>query len=228
MVHVSKRGSETVAKSKKKQTLAIAHAEYHALVNRAKDEIGRQSYMPALRNIVQAWDHLALCMEYEQKHEGREFSNIESIDIALRYAPLVFATHVLDKLQALLKSKRRIDRDASDDLATMLADARVRLGDARRVWNAIESEPGRNETAICESLGHPKQRWEGLIRDWRTMRVLRRASDGGLYLETDVNEFVNGCCRTCGAIARLPKTLLLEPAKCEKCQRTVQFVLLAS
>src|SRR5262245_41640487 len=165
----SNHGARPMAKRRKSESLAIAHAEYHALVNRAKDEISRHSYMPALRSIVQAWDHLAQCMEYEQKHEGREFSNIESIDLALKYAPLVFATYVLDKLQSLLKSKRRIDRDASDDLAAMLADARARLDDARRLWNEIERVPGRNRSAVYESLGQPKRRWEGLIRDWQTM-----------------------------------------------------------
>lgn len=224
---VQNRRARVMARSKKKESLALAHAECVALTERAKAEIGTHAYMSALRHIVQAWDHLAQSMEYEQRFEGRKISNVESIDVALHYAPLLFASHVLGKLRDLLKSKRRIDRDASDDLAELLEAACARLEDARRIWTYIDRTPGQSEAMVCAALAGSPQRCVPIIRDWCAMGVLRRTDDGGLFLESDMNAFVNAVCPTCGATSRLPKTLLLEPAECEGCRRTEQLVLLA-
>jgi hypothetical protein len=60
--------------------------------------------------------------------------------LVIEYGPLLFDIDSLDKLDLLLKTQRRIDKNTSDNLAEKSLAARESLRDAHRLWNHLERE----------------------------------------------------------------------------------------
>ncbi len=205
-------------------------ATYHALLSQARLALQEGHYDKAVKLASHSLDHVDGMMQYERKYEGREFDSIEAIDIVLRYAPLSFDYHVLDTLEILLKSQRRIDKHASDDLAGNLSDARKLMWKARLLWECLERSPERKQDDLYQALGGDQEQWRSIAGAWEKMGLVHRIPEGSSYrlaLSTQLQATVLAKCISCGVVCKAPKATLLEAVVCPKCKTKVMFVFLS-
>jgi hypothetical protein len=215
----------------KKAEMESHQAEYHALISQTRLALQEGLYAKAVELASSSWDFIDGMMQYERKYEGKEFDSVEGIDIVLEFAPLLFNFQSLDKLELLLKSQRRIDKHASDDLADRLSKARTRMWEAHRLWNHLERVSESNQEEFCSELGGDQTVWRTIAETWEEMGLIRRTPDGRSHrvaLKTRMDEPVVAKCPSCAAIAKARKAKLLEEVTCPKCERAVVFVILAN
>lgn len=205
-------------------------ADHDATLDEARFALQSRSWHKAIAFAVSSWQYLDGMMQYERKYEGREFTRLESIDIVLRLAPLLFDLSSLDKLASLLKSQRRIDKNASADLAADLSKARSLVWQAHKLWNHLQQHPGFRQDELRTTLGDDQERWRRLSEAWEEMGIIRRAPERGSYrltFATRLDMRVLGKCPSCGALCKARKVKLLNEAKCPKCGTETRFVILA-
>ena len=111
--------------AKTKAELKSDQDNYHHLLKNARVALSEQRVKDAIDLAKSTWPYIDGMMQFEQRYENREFTTVEGVAIVLRNAPLVFDRQTLNELAELLKSKRRIDKNASDDLAAQLAASRA-------------------------------------------------------------------------------------------------------
>ncbi len=216
--------------AKTKAEMEEDRARYHELVAHARSMIRDGRFNEAIKIAAAAWKHIDGMMQFERKYENKEFSNIEAIDIVLEYAPLLFEFVVLDELEALLKAQRKIDRDASDDLAGNLSKARDRMWAAHRLWNHLEVHRNAKIVELGSALGGTQDIWRALVEAWETMGVIRRTGKDDAHfwtLTTQMNAMVLAKCPACGGGAKWNKAKFLETLECPTCRKPGSFVLLA-
>jgi hypothetical protein len=202
--------------------------QYQTYVAQARAAEAAAMYREAVAWALSSWDHIDGMMQYDRKYQGAEPSRIDGIDIVLRYAPLLFDSDSLDKLESLLKDQRRIAKNSSADLAGNLASARKLMWDAHRVWNDIEHNPA----SIQQEHGQAavRENDDSVTGTWEEMGLLDRRFDGASYrfaFSTQLERAAFAKCPACGSVARGPKSNLLYEVKCPKCSSTVVFVILA-
>ena len=202
----------------KKIELELAHETYQEFILQAREAKKAGQFDRAIDLAMQCWGHVDSMMRYAQKYQDREFDSLECIDLVLELAPPLFHFEALDKLAALLKEQRRIDKQASADLAGKLAAARARMWEAHRVWNALEST-----SSITFDLG-PKQRT--VAKFWAAIGVCKRSPDGNTRLLFDADRHVRIKCSSCGATGKARLAKVLEQVSCPRCKHTVPFALL--
>src|SRR5438034_11671357 len=113
----------------KKSEMEAHRAAYYALISQAHAAIQQGLVQKAIELASASWEYIDGMMQYERRYESKEFDSVEGIDIVLEYAPLIFDFHILEKMAELLKSQRRIDKNASDDLAAKLDSAKQSMLD---------------------------------------------------------------------------------------------------
>src|SRR5262245_15059909 len=114
----------------KKAEMEFHRDEYYALIGSARQALQQGTHVKAIELAVSSWEYIDGMMQFERRYESKTFDSIEGIDIVLNFAPLLFDFEALDRLQLLLRTQRRIDKHASDDLADKLTQARAVM------WNA--------------------------------------------------------------------------------------------
>ncbi len=162
----------------------------------------------AVQLSVSAWDHIDGIMQYECKYAGSEAVEIEAIDLVLRFAPLLFDFESLDKLDVLLKSQRRIEKNCSADLPRGRTEARQLMWDAHRLWNHLEQHPSCHQDKLRQLLGGDQDRWRSLVEVWEKMEIVHRTPSEGSYLlklHTRMDEPATAKCPSCGAVGKAQK-----------------------
>ncbi|MBI5367313.1 MAG: hypothetical protein HZA54_09770 [Planctomycetes bacterium] len=203
--------------------------QYYALLREAlaAEDAGR--FREAVEFAVASWCFVDGMMQFERKFESREFRSVETIDLVLKNAPLLFHSSSLAELAILLRTQKRIDKNASDDLAARLGAARLRMWDGHRLWSHLEQQPGARQDELRRCLGGDQDAWRSLAEAWDRMGILERTPDGGSYrldLATRLQAPAPAKCPCCGLVGRTTKSTLLEPLECPKCHSHVEFVLL--
>lgn len=212
-----------------KAQLQADQAAYDQLIAMARREEADGRFADAIAHAVSAWQHVSGMMKYERRWEEREFTSVPCIDIVLRLAPLILDWESLDRLADLLKGDRSIDRNASDDLAARLAEARGKLQDVLRLWRLVETEVGIMQSELRTRLGGEQERWRGLAEQLDRVGIIIRVPHGGsyrLWLATLMDAMVNGRCPSCGVVVRGRKSAMLEEQSCPKCGGRVTFVII--
>jgi hypothetical protein len=210
--------------------------EAHRDAYEAKMEAARQAehlglYQHAVQLAVSAWENIDGMMQYKRKYEDAEFKSIAAIELVLRYAPLLFHFESLAKLESLLRTEKRIDKNASDDLASSVASAMTEMWANRRLFNFIEANPECRQDSLRSHLDGDQEYWRWVAEAWEKMGLVCRTPEGGSYrlaLATRMGQLVDGKCPGCGHIDRAPKAMFLEEIACPSCGRAVWFVLLSS
>lgn len=214
-----------------KADLKAAQETYDALLHAAKlaEHAGR--YAEVLAHCSAAWEHVDAMMRYERRYEGTEFKSVQCIDLALKYAPLLFHHQSLDAIEQLLKAQRSVERNTTDDLGQRLAEARARMRSAHRLWSHVEQRPGSKQSELHETLGGEQKQWLRLVEQWASMGLVARIISEGhcrLRLVTDLDEPIEGKCPECGAGVTEPKSRFLVPRACPRCRKTTMLVMLGS
>jgi hypothetical protein len=211
-----------------KAEMERAYEEYHDRMTRAREDMRQGLYRRAVQQALEAWPFVDGMMQYARKYKQEEFDTVPAIDLVLEYVPMLFDFRQLDRLGALLKECRRIERDTIADVGEQLAKARARMWDAHRLWNHIENHPDARQAELRASLGGEQSEWVKISGAWEKMGLLRRVSDGGTYrliFCTRMGEIVSAKCPQCGSITEAPKAMLLGEIMCPECKRRAAFVL---
>lgn len=205
------------------------HAEYHALVDRAR--LARQDgrYREAIELASASWDHLDGALQYERKHGSQEPVHPEGIAIVLDCAPYLFDFQSLDALESLLKAQRRIFKNGAVALADGLAAARSLMLAAHRLWEQLEVQAEWDRDQSPSAFAHADGQNTRILSRWYGLGIVDRVCDGNppqYALATRMGQLVRGKCPSCGAVVKAVKLKLLERAACPKCRESVVFVLI--
>lgn len=204
---------------------------YHRLIEMAEAAEKQHDYRKVVQLAVTSLQYVDGMMRFEQKYEDREFERISAIDLILEYAPLMFDSESLNAVESLLKSKRRIDRDTSDDLAEKLRYARRVMWNAHRVWNDIEHHPEVRFESNRTTAGEFEASADRIVGEWQRMGIIRSSDPrlpGQFSFCTRLDESVLAKCPSCGAIARAAKTRFMTQIACPKCRARDLFVILGA
>jgi hypothetical protein len=137
----------------------------------------------------------------------------------------------LKALEDLLKAQRRIDRDASDDLAARLDFAERMMADAYRLWTHLEGNADARQDELAQALGGAQPEWRALAEAWEGLGLIHRMPNGNSYclrLATDLSRPAAAKCPAYGEVVIIPKRDALAPADCPACHQTAPFVLVAT
>lgn len=212
-----------------KSEMEYHRASYNALVSKANLAQQHGRYAEALDVAISSWAHVDGMIQYERRFGVGEVGRIEGLELVLEFAPLLFDFESLDKLEAFIKSNRRIDRNNSTDWHGRLARARSLMRDARILWNRLECAGCAYAEAVAFS-GLDSDDLHSIAQLWHNIGVLRRESNKGATLElmTDIEASTSAKCPSCGVVAKASKVKFLGEQSCPKCRKTVSFVLLLS
>jgi len=213
----------------KKAEMEDHSRRYEAIVSQARSAQQGGMYQNAIKLARSSWQHIDGMMQFERKYTGQESVNVEGIEIVLSLAPMLFDFMSLDELESFLKSQRRVEKNASGDLAAKLSASRKLMWDAHRLWEFLEHNSESRQDDVYRDLGGDLDRWQMISALWETAGILRRSRDGGferLALTTQMDEPAWGKCSNCGAVGRAIKTTLLVEINCPKCRTRAHFVIL--
>jgi predicted Zn-ribbon and HTH transcriptional regulator len=214
----------------KKAEMEFHQSQYLELMRRAREAQGQGLYRRAIECALATWEHIDGMMQYERKYRDASFDSVESIDLVLRFAPLLFDFPSLDSLETLLKRQRRIERDTTDDLGARVSQARALMADAHRLWTHLERNPESRQDELAAVLGGDQRRWRSMAEAWEAMSLLRRTPERRSYqlaLSTRMGEVVPAKCSRCGTKADAPKAMFLEALTCPQCRSAADFVILS-
>jgi hypothetical protein len=209
----------------KKAELEIDFRQYQASKANMLRAQKEGQYQAALDFAVSSFNHIDGMMQFDRKYRGQtECHSVDTIDFVLKYAPLLFDYESLDKVEELLKSQRRIEKNTTADLAEALASARSKTWDCYRLWTLIENS---GEVAANDLKHEPLLR--SIANSWRKLGILRHKvnDEKTQVFVTRLDDKVRGKCPSCGATGAGAKVKLIEPITCPRCKQTVCFVLLA-
>jgi hypothetical protein len=206
--------------AKTKTELQQDQADYDRLHAAAHDAVARADFDAALDHCIESLKHVAGMMQFEKRWENRQFRSVETIDLLLRYAPVLQRRDCLDALATVLDTDRRIDRLASADLASLLVEAESRI---RRVSQLIDlfSDLGQVEPqTLAARYGGADEEWRALAATLEHVNYLTKVQTGDrveLRRRTNLARPVAGKCRHCGTIALASFGELLDCLVCRSC-----------
>lgn len=213
--------------AKTKGEMQVDYTNYHRLVAKARSKIKDGHFEEGVRLASNSWAYVDGMMQFERKYLDLGETNVDAIEIVLEYAPFLFEFTVLDELEALLQSNRKIVRNASDDLESRLAHSRTKMSAARRLWNLLEENLAIAEEDIVFSLDGTHSEWHSIIKVWVSMGVICRTKRQEFWyvaLATNMNAESKAKCPSCGAIAKGAKHHFLNEIVCPNCSLKVTFV----
>lgn len=216
--------------AKTKAELEFDASRHHQLMAQARAALKAELFDAAVKIAVSAWQHVDGMMQYDRRWGLKsDFESIDSIEIVLRYAPLLFDRDSLDTLADLLKAQKRIDRNASADIAADLAEANATLRDAYKLWCHLETEREIRQDDLRRRFGGDQDKWRWMAETWASMGLLTRVAEAGSYrlsLASRLDADTRCMCGSCGAKGKAAKFNLLHEIQCPKCKVTACFILL--
>lgn len=214
----------------KKADMEYHYECYHALLNEACDFVKSMEIRKALGKAKESWQHIDGMMRYEKKARDRQLRSVASLDLIVRYAPLMFDQNCLDELESLLKASRRIERGAEKSVAAAIDDARTVMWDAYDIWNLLEHAPDITVQECSRRLSRPPKRLATILDTWEEIGIVREVGVGAskrFTLATRTGEIVSGKCTACGRVSDVPKALCFELTTCSHCSASVYLVILS-
>lgn len=214
----------------KKAEMEEHKSNYYSLITQARNALKNGYYQIAIKCALSSFQYIDGMMQYELKYNERNFASIEGIDVIIKYAPIILDNQSLYDLEALLKNKKRIDKNTSEGIVEKLENAKILLNDAYRMWDHLEKHPDVKQDELRQILGGEQDRWRNIAELWEKMGLVQRTPLGRSYhLEfvTRMGEIISAKCPACGSITRAPKSMLLEELTCPDCKAKSMFVLLS-
>jgi predicted transcriptional regulator len=211
-----------------KAALQAAQLQYDQCMAAARNHERNGQLEEAIRQAIEAWEHLEGMMKFERKWEDREFKSVPCIDMVLRHAPMLLDGKSLDRLGDLLKEQRSIDKLASDDLAARLQEAKQRMRAIHQLLARVEAEPGITVTRLAETCGCDRPTVDQICERLEAMELIevdRTGKARELRLATDFDRNITGLCESCGRGAALLWWDALSVRKCPTCGEEAYFVL---
>ena len=183
----------------------------------------------AIKFACDALNHVDGMMRYARKYNDAEFNSVASIDLIFQLAPIMLDQDCLDRVEALLRERRTIQKNTTEDLSKSLAGARRLLFDAYRIADHLERHGCSQATVLFESCSLKRPLVEAVVKSWVSIHYVTTTSSNEsceFELVTDFDRVTRGKCPACGATAKAGKSRFLKAATCPRCKKTVSFVLL--
>lgn len=213
----------------KKEEMEGHYHSYQNSMDQVRGLTAQGLFAEALKQAFEAWDHVDGMMQYARKYHKQEFEDIEAINFVLEHAPLLFDFKSLDKLEQILKSCKRIEKNTQVCIADLLSEARSLMEQAHKLWTHLEHNHYAPPGQLSKELGGKQKQWDSIVTSWEKMRLVSRdgqEKNGRLNLQTRMGALIYGKCPQCGSIQMAPKGVLLEPTTCPDCNEKVSFVML--
>lgn len=187
-------------------------------------------YRQAISKCLDSLEHIDGMMKHARKtQETDEFSSIPTIDMVLRYAPVLLDYESIQRLEQLLKSRRYIEKYTSQCLADKIEQAMRTLWKVHSLWGLIEANPDIDERDLLSQLKGRKEGWIPLLENLARLRLIRREKNQDSFsvsLATRLGQLCRAKCRACGGIVTAPKAALLDRLRCVECDTVNDFVIL--
>jgi hypothetical protein len=206
--------------AKTKAELQNDQAEYDRLHAAALAAVGRVDFDAALDHCIDSLKHVDGMMQFEKRWEKRQFHSVETIDLLLRYAPILQRRDCLDALTTILAADRRIDRLATADLAALLLEADLRFRRVSQLIDFVGEFGNAAREMLAARYGGPPEEWAALSETLEQVHYLTTVHTGDrleLQRRTDISRDASGQCRNCGTVARAPLEDLLGGCVCQSC-----------
>lgn len=211
----------------KKAELETDYTKHVALVKQSHQEENLGNYRAAVATAIRALDHVDGMLQFMSRYQDKkEVPTVESVEIVLEYAPLLFDNESLDRLTDLLKTQRRIEKNTSKVLSESLSAARSLMWDAYHLWNYLENHGVISHKELGEKSASQHQHWQAIVKKWIKMGIVHRNTSKDTVLVTRMDEKVRGKCPSCGATGTSTKMKLLQAIQCPRCNSVASFVLL--
>ncbi len=211
-----------------KARLEADRAEYDEHMRVAHDAENRRDYAEAIRHAMAALEHVDAMMKFERRYEETEFDSVPCIDMVVRLAPLIFHAEGIERVRAILKQHRAVERNTSVDLAKTIDDAAARMAEARRLWNHIEANPGVSLHALQESLGGDPGLWRDIVSQWVSASIVCRTFIPGgveLRLASEIAAPTRARCSRCAKLVQGKRGQFYTEQRCPTCGRDAMFVM---
>jgi len=211
--------------AKKKAELESDFQEYASLQVQVREAIERGDFQVALQKAVASFEYIDGKMQFARRYKDQtSFKTIDTLDVVLRYAPLLFDTDSLDRVEDLLRNQKRIEKNTASNLADQLSSARNRMWEGYHLWRHLD----KNGEIQSGKLSRRRE-WKKIVDDWvRIGYVTRSSSEPGTFVfTTDLDERIPAKCSSCGAQGTGSKAKLIEKLTCPRCKNEVYFVWLA-
>lgn len=212
-----------------KGDLAQARTAYVGEATAAAVALANGRYKDALRLALGTLDDVDAMIQYRAKYEKTEVTSVETIDLILRYAPLLLDTAAIDELASVLKRYKRIDRVIPADLASETVQARRRTEIACNLHSIIRREGHIAVSRLLEQLpADERPIGKAILLEWLSMGIATKqadASESMIELTTVMARPARGVCFSCGAEVTAPKRLLAQGGTCPGCRKKSIFVL---
>lgn len=212
----------------KKSELQEHSEEYHRRMQIASTAEANGYYREAIDWAISAWPFIDGMMQFERRYNEKDFYGIDAIDLVLRYAPLILSLEKLDRLDELLRERKRIEKHTEEDVTAKVVAARQQVSQNHRLWCYLEANPGTRQNDLVERLGGRKRDWDQVIQGWLKMSLVTADCNDGftkLSLRTRMGQVVKARCPCCGCISEGPKGIFLDSTRCLECHQDVLFVI---
>jgi predicted RNA-binding Zn-ribbon protein involved in translation (DUF1610 family) len=218
--------------AKTKVELQWHYSEYHRFLESARLALQAGNLKEAIDYAVASWDFIEGMTQFERRFAGREVDKFLCVNLVLEYSAVVFDRESLEKLDAVLKTQRRILKNASDDLIEHSLKAKTRVRSAYRIWEQLESNSEVTLEEIQTQLAQSVQEIELILNHWKKMGFIRRVTtvsgSNGISLVTQMDAQSLAKCPSCGIRVRTSKSRLLESIDCPRCDVNAHFVISGS
>jgi predicted transcriptional regulator len=168
-------------------------------------------------------------IQYIQKfQDAADFTEIDCLEIALRFAPLLLNSDALDSIGRILKSKRRVNKSSTRDYAALLTRSRLAMDTVYDILRELEEFGCVNESSLIARISGSPTLVRALLSEMVNLGLLQPVTDqnrSGLQLTTDFERPARGKCPGCGARVNARKASLLVDLMCPKCGNAVSFAL---
>lgn len=214
----------------KKAELRAHNEMYQRLLSEAKAAVLGRSFQRGIERAASAWNHVDEMMQFQRKYQKHEFVPLECVDIVLRYAPLLLEIDYLNRLEELLKTKRRVERNSTENLKMRLGQARGLFHYVYQLFDCIESGQSCRIESLPQTIHSKYTDRETVIAQLVEIglaRLQRSASGALISLITSMESMVSGKCMHCGHVEQSQKSDFLLTRVCSCCGQHTLFVILA-
>jgi len=216
--------------SKKRASLEVSNASYQQLREQSLAAVCEKRYSDAIDLAIRSLEYVDDMMRFMDKHRKISLSSVETIELAIRYAPPMLASKQLDAIDDFLRSRRAIKRQVLDETLARVNHAKDLVHVAYVLWSYVEDHaPCCYEDAVACVSDRTFDAMR-LLDDWVEMLIIYKGQQGeshGINLVTPINGYIAVKCSQCGSAIKSKWAAALSEILCSVCGKSCRFVFMS-
>lgn len=204
--------------------------EYTSAIAEAQQAERQHHYARVVELAAKSWPHIEGMLQHTRCEASSAGVELDGILLVLFYAPLVFDVEALNRLEEWLNADRRVVKVSSTDPVEGLAQARATLRSAHALWDHLERHGQCDFASIEERFSSDGFDWQQAVATWRSMEIVRCTTNNGaafVRLGAWADERITAKCPSCGTVAPLARTVVLNETPCPRCSCPGVFVMVS-